>query len=786
MALVPNEQDSPTSDEVTTPLLNITPPVVPNPAAHRFVSLRWRLLVPIALVVLVMSIVGAYTISHQLTASSNANTAAQLTAGTENALQKFDALQQRHVRELFRLQNTGGFAESVASRDVGRLEALISPNALLAELDVVIVTDRTGVEIMGLQRTSSTTPTLELSQQGDLSQVSSIDTLLNTATATTELVRLNNRLILLSGASILAPNEQIMGTLLVGTDVAPTLASITQATEHEALLFAANGQWLAGTAAGASIPTEPNAASVINSTDFLQVSTVEGDSTFFTVYAPLRIGNTPLAVLRLNAEQRDDTVAAMTQHTVSLMAAGSAAVIVIVAALLVARLIERIEHVRDTAVALAEGETAARADLPASDEIGELATALDYFADVMHYEQTTLAANLQLHLKETKRLKAIIESINDGLIVLDPHGRPLTMNMAARKLLGIHAEFDLRELYDQIFDTLGTAIAPGIYSLGKPVRIAHDERILQAETAAVVGAGEQRLGVIVTLRDVSEAVAREQHYERLIAKLATDIQRSMAYTAQGAALEAARNENNPNREALFKFARDVARNAHALQGVIDEMQDLQQFSAAAVERVQAPLLLTELLWETASEWQADINNAQMHLSMVIPDDKHYVLGDNRRLLWAFGTIIDNAIRYSERGSDLLISSEIVQDGQSAHLIFKDSGLGILPEDLPHVFERFFRGEVRHYNGRLIEQPGTGQGLYQAKRIVEAHGGTISLESTLHVGTTVHVWLPLTADVALPLPDSSHNNAHKAETHETSIIPRVFRLRQLFGAEQDAD
>lgn len=766
MALVHSESNPPTPDEITSPLLQVPPPVEPPQLSHGFVSLRWRLLLPLTSVILIVSIIGAYAISRELVEGTTTNAAEDLNTDTDNILAEWQLLADTHSRELFRLQNTGGFEESLAARNVQRLEALISPNALLAELDVVIVTDRRGIEIIGLQQADSDTLSLEVSQQGNLQNIRSVDELLAATARTTELAHIDDRLILLSGTPVIAPDNRIMGTLLVGTDVAPLLAELSIETNTEILVFDGSGQWIAGVAAGTpSANTE--VLSVLSGTDYSTQRIVEDDLTKYTTYAPLSVNGISLGVLQVTAEESGETLAEMTQHVVSLSSATAAAAIVISAYLLIARLIQRLEYVRDSAVALADGGNV-RIGLPPTDEIGELATALDYYADVMEYEQSALSAKLQLHLRETKRLKAIIENVSDGLIVLDPHGRPLTMNAAARRLLGIHAEFDLRDLYEQIFDALGTAIAPGIYALGNPVRIRHDHRTLQAETAAVVGHGEQRLGVIVTLRDISVEVQREAHYEKLITKLASDIQLSMAYTAQGAALEAARDEDTNNQDALFEFARDVARNAHALQGVIDEMRDLQSFAPSEIERVQRPLLLSELLWDTATQWQKAIHHANMHLSMVIPDENSHILGDSRRLLWAFGNIIDNAIRYSEAGSDLLIVSDIVQDGQTAHLIFRDSGVGILPEDLPHVFDRFFRGEIRHV-GNQTQIAGSGQGLYQSKRIIEAHGGSISIESTVNVGTTVHIWLPLTASVSLPVRSSTQK-----EMRGTAIVPRIFR------------
>ena len=99
---------------------------------------------------------------------------------------------------------------------------------------------------------------------------------------------------------------------------------------------------------------------------------------------------------------------------------------------------------------------------------------------------------------------------------------------------------------------------------------------------------------------------------------------------------------------------------------------------------------------------------------------------------AFETIIDNAVKYSDQGGMLEI--RVWEAEGSVNVSFRDCGRGISPQDLPFVFDKFFRGANAGHNG-------TGLGLSIARKIVEDHGGTISIRSIVDQGTTVHIALP---------------------------------------------
>ena len=120
------------------------------------------------------------------------------------------------------------------------------------------------------------------------------------------------------------------------------------------------------------------------------------------------------------------------------------------------------------------------------------------------------------------------------------------------------------------------------------------------------------------------------------------------------------------------------------------------------------------------------------------EEKTLVQGDRERLKQLVGILLDNALKYTPAGGRITL--ELSRDLAEVRLEVRDNGIGISDKDLPHVFERFYRADQARVRGQ--DPGGTGLGLSIAQWITEQHGGQISLESELGVGTTARVILPL--------------------------------------------
>jgi len=354
-----------------------------------------------------------------------------------------------------------------------------------------------------------------------------------------------------------------------------------------------------------------------------------------------------------------------------------------------------------------------------------------------------LAEALRRQRQETAHLLAVLEAIPEGVVVQDLDGRVMLINDADRALLGSQRAFRaarLHELTEVIRTTLGPALAPGIYALGDPARVPFEGRVLQAQAAALLSGRGVRLGTVVLVRDVSAEVERERARAELLDQLSEQVAAPGPLRAY------------PSLDAL---AREVTRNTRSVQQVIAALQDLSTFEPRDLATDQRPLGLNELLHDSAREWQPLAQAAGIRLRVKFAPRGHYVLGDERRLRWALGNVLDNAIRYSPPGTSVLIAARVrLREPALAEIAVEDQGFGIAPDDLPQVFARFYRGEPRDARGAVVHRPGTGQGLYIAQRVIKAHGGVIAIASQLQRGTTVTIGLPLTAPVVLELPQAA--------------------------------
>jgi len=178
----------------------------------------------------------------------------------------------------------------------------------------------------------------------------------------------------------------------------------------------------------------------------------------------------------------------------------------------------------------------------------------------------------------------------------------------------------------------------------------------------------------------------------------------------------------------------VDRETDRLTRLVNDMLELTRLRSGRVLLRVSPVDLKELLGTVVSQMEVRAREAGIDLSLQCADGILPVSADSDRLKEVMLNLIDNAIKYSAAGGRVMVNAGALPGG--VEIWVRDNGPGIPEEEIPFLFERFFRGTVR---GNKIE--GTGLGLAIVKEIVEAHGGKISVESTLGEGTRVKVSLP---------------------------------------------
>ncbi len=719
--------------------------------APGYVSVRWRLLLPLFAVLLAAAMIAVYLVTGTLVRGGEVGETGQMQLawqGTQNAMRRaYDDLAGQAARIAF----LRGVPDAMLRGDSVSLRRVLEPEAVAADLDLVLVVDVEGVELAGLRREDPGRRTAFAFSTGAAlaDQVPLSADLTGGMAGAPALIRLADGLALAVSYPVRA-GESALGQVVVARRLPAVLERLRSGGLGQVALFSAEGRLLQTTFDGrdavlASLTLAPEQAQTVLASPevlTLHATTIAGYP-FQVAYRPFVLGPSVLGVLAVYLPSSLPYAAELAGQVLSLVLASLAALVVIAAYIAAGRLTGQIGAVTQVVQQLAEGDPDARTGLRPVHELGELGRAVDVYADRVQQRQDSLRTMLRRQRRENARLAAMFEALPDGVIVQDLDGRVVLINEQARRLLGTQEAFEngrFGALTAAVTDLLGPALAPGLYALGAPHRIPLEERVLSAQAAAILSVTGKRVGTVVALRDITEDVQREETRDRLLAALAQDVQEPL--------VEAIARHATPEADpALRRFAEEVVRSSVRLQQMIGQLRDLADLGPEQLELGPRPLGLDELYEGLLDEWRVAAEASGLTLVGRVMQRGLYVLGDERRLRWALGNLLDNAIKYSQPGAQITLLVRRHSD-RAASVIIQDGGVGISVGDMPHIFTRFFRGTPRTAEGVLLRVPGMGQGLFIARRVIEAHGGTLKLQSQVGRGTQVDCLLPLTSPMTL--------------------------------------
>jgi len=219
--------------------------------------------------------------------------------------------------------------------------------------------------------------------------------------------------------------------------------------------------------------------------------------------------------------------------------------------------------------------------------------------------------------------------------------------------------------------------------------------------------------------------AKQQRAD-LIAWVSHDLQTPL--TTIQAILEALSDEVVTDPDSVQRYLLTARREIRSLSALIDDLFQVAKLDAGGLVLEQAPNSLSDLISDTLESFSHLARKKNIRLSGDVESNIDPVTMDVRHIGRAIDNLVSNALRYTPEGGAVTISAH--REGSQVEVCVRDSGEGIPPEDLPHIFESFYRGE----KSRSRATGGAGLGLAIARGIVLAHGGQIRVESHLGVGT----------------------------------------------------
>ena len=403
------------------------------------------------------------------------------------------------------------------------------------------------------------------------------------------------------------------------------------------------------------------------------------------------------------------------------------------ASLLLTRQVTRpLSETRDAAIRVASGDYAATVPVKSRDELGEVARTFNYMAEeIEHY-----VGEIQ---EQKSRLEAVLEASPEAVVATDPGERVTMVNPAAARMLGIRGSDRGRTLEEigaprEVLRCLREAAANGVavreVELGEKAYWAYAAQM--DRDGDIVQNGSGGAGIILAVRDITEHRSLEKAKTDFVSDLSHEIRTPLA-TIQSAIglLERARDRLDPLEHRALELADQELKRIRAM---VEELLTLAQMDSWKYQLEVGPANMSTVV-QTAIE-SVEAKAQRFGIGIYFDDTgEHKCICDVQKLYQVFINLLDNAIKYSDSGDR--VDVEIEEDVSWLTVRIRDTGVGIPEEDLNQLFDRFYRVD----KDRSRATGGSGLGLAISRQIVEMHGGRISVESEVDVGSVFEVTLP---------------------------------------------
>lgn len=467
--------------------------------------------------------------------------------------------------------------------------------------------------------------------------------------------------------------------------------------------------------------------------DSAQAGGVSDGGGIIAASAPIAAGGTALGTARVSVPaarvqpniNRIITTIALSALAVAMLSVG-------IGYILFHRTSRSVRAVADGARRLAQGDLEHRVAPTAADETRELAEAFNTMA-------STIRRILQDMADESAKLTAMLDTMEDGVVVTDAEGAITLVNSAAEGMLGISereavgARLAAALRDHQIQQAAAQALSSGRICQTE-AEVLPQRRFLKAIATPLSADGSG--GILLTLHDLTEARQMDTTLREFVTNVSHELRsplasvKAMVETLSEGALE------HPS--AARNFLSRVNREVDRMNLMVEDLLELSRLESGQQPKL-APVDLAALAAEVAAEYAERARAGEVAVRARLPSgDAAVALGDGEKLRQALVNLVDNALKNTAEGSVTLSVEANADgaDGQRRHRVcVSDTGAGIAREHLPHIFERFYKVDRARRDG------GSGLGLAIAQHIVQTHGGEISVWSEEGVGSEFCFTIP---------------------------------------------
>ncbi|MBN1375321.1 MAG: HAMP domain-containing protein [Dehalococcoidia bacterium] len=405
------------------------------------------------------------------------------------------------------------------------------------------------------------------------------------------------------------------------------------------------------------------------------------------------------------------------------------ALLMIAAVALIARkTTQPIRQLTKAANQISAGQLGNRIVVQTGDEVGELGNAFNEMS-------SNLKITVEALSSEKAKLSTVLDNMIDGVILTDLEGSILIINRAAGKLFGFEDKDVLGKpvievVHDhEVDDALKLSMQTN-KEQSSQFESSVKKRFLRMVAAPVA---EGKTGEILFLfQDLTEVRNLQTMRKELVGNISHELRtpisgiKAMVETLRGGAID--------DKEAAGDFLARIESAVDQLTQTVSELTELTRMETGKADLTITSLNLNSIITEVVKQLEPLAERQKVSMSTSLAPGLPEIRADSGRIKQAIVNLVHNAVKFNKSGGQVLILTRA--DADTVSVDISDTGIGISIEDLPHVFERFYKADKARTKG------GSGLGLAIAKHTVLAHGGNIQASSEQGKGSTFSFCLPL--------------------------------------------
>ncbi|EMT53107.1 two-component sensor histidine kinase [Brevibacillus borstelensis AK1] len=392
-----------------------------------------------------------------------------------------------------------------------------------------------------------------------------------------------------------------------------------------------------------------------------------------------------------------------------------------------------IEEITRVARNITQREYESRVRIKAKDEIGQLATAINFMASSLEQQMYEISENQQ-------RLSGVLTNMTSGVIFISEQRRIMLVNPAVERLLGTSANDLIGKLHIEAGKSFGLSqYIDRCLDRGEKFRqevhiYYPQERILEVNFAPYINFKGEAKGVVVVLHDFTEVRRLEKMRSDFVANVSHELRTPI--TSIKGFTETLLDGAMQDEETCRNFLQIISDESERLYRMIRDILDLSKIEQKRISLNLVQVNVQDLISSTVALLQEQAQRKQISITLPKAEPRITLTTDKDCLQQIILNLVTNAVVYTPEGG--AITLELRQDSRHVQIQVTDTGIGIPEQDLPRIFERFYRVD----KARSRDSGGTGLGLAIVKHLVESLHGQITVKSVEGKGSTFTVTLPI--------------------------------------------